>query len=302
MDISSVSITPVSPSIATGATQQFTATVNGCSSNTGVTWSVTAGEGSINADGLYTAPATAGQSTVKATSKDCSNKYGTVTVTVTADCSSDTTAPAVSSKSPATDATGVTVNSHPSVTFSEAMDSNTINDTTFTVSGVSGSVSYDNNTKTATFTPLSPLAYSTTYTATITAGVKDACGNAISSNYSWSFTTAASGGGDTTPPTVSSTYPTNGTMGYMGNINITATFSEAMDPTTINNSTFTLSGGVTGTVTYNSATRTATFDPASNLSCGTQYTATITTGVKDTAGNAMQSYYTWWFKTKGMCN
>jgi hypothetical protein len=46
---------------------------------------------------------------------------------------------------------------------------------------------------TATFTPGSNLAYATIYTATITggiAGVKDAAGNALASNYTWSFTTA----------------------------------------------------------------------------------------------------------------
>jgi Protein of unknown function (DUF1566)/Bacterial Ig-like domain len=55
---------------------------------------------------------------------------------------------------------------------------------------VTGTVDYSGTT--ATFTPSGNLAYSTTYTATIaggTTGVKDAAGNALASNYTWSFTT-----------------------------------------------------------------------------------------------------------------
>ena len=41
----------------------------------------------------------------------------------------------------------------------------------------------------ATLTPDAPLAYSSTYTALIAAGVMDLTGNATAGDYSWSFTT-----------------------------------------------------------------------------------------------------------------
>ena len=41
-------------------------------------------------------------------------------------------------------------------------------------------------------------------------GVKDVAGNALASDYNWSFTTVA---GDITPPTVSSVTPVNGATG-----------------------------------------------------------------------------------------
>lgn len=110
------------------------------------------------------------------------------------------------------------------------------------------------------------------------------------------------GGGaapDTTPPTVSSASPANNATGVAINTAITATFSEAMDASTITTSTFTLSsagGPVIGTVTYSSTT--ATFTPSGNLSYSTTYTATITTGAKDSAGNTMASDYTWSFTTE----
>ncbi len=65
-----------------------------------------------------------------------------------------------------------------------------------------------------------------------------------------------------------------------------------MDPTTINNLTFTLAiagGGaaVTGTVTYNPATLIATFTPLANLTLGTQYTATVSNQAKSLTGLAL---------------
>ena len=135
------------------------------------------------------------------------------------------------------------------------------------------------------------MSYVTFYTVTITNGVKDLSGNAMTTNYTWSFTTAA----DTTPPTVISTSPLDGASGVAISTTVKATFSEAMTASTINTSTFTLSGGVTGAVTYSN--NIATFTPSSNLSYGTTYTATITNGVRDLRGNAMTANYTWSFTT-----
>ena len=79
-----------------------------------------------------------------------------------------------------------------SATFNEAMNPVTINTTTFTVAGVTGTVTLDGTGRIATFTPAGNLALSTTYTATIHTGVQDLAGNALASNYVWSFTTNAS--------------------------------------------------------------------------------------------------------------
>jgi hypothetical protein len=106
----------------------------------------------------------------------------------------DTTPPTVASTSPINGATEVETDALIKVTFSEAMDASTLTTSTFTVStaggGISGAVTCSGST--ATFTPSAPLAYSTTFTATITSGAKDAAGNALASAYTWSFTTKAS--------------------------------------------------------------------------------------------------------------
>lgn len=100
---------------------------------------------------------------------------------------------------------------------------------------------------------------------------------------------------------ISTTPADNGSMPVTGNI--TATFSDAMNASTINSSTFTLMKGTTaapgesipGEVTY--ADKVATFNPASDLLVNTKYTATITTGAMDPGGNALAANKTWSFTT-----
>jgi hypothetical protein len=103
---------------------------------------------------------------------------------------------------------------------------------------------------------------------------------------------------DPTPPTVTSTLPTNAATGVAGNIAVTATFSETLDPLTVTTATFILKQGTTsvsGAVTYSGVM--ATFTPDTDLTPGTVYTATITTGVKDLAGNSLANPYVWSFTT-----
>jgi hypothetical protein len=104
---------------------------------------------------------------------------------------SDTTSPTIVSVSPAADKTDVAVTTTVTATFSEAMNAATITTSSFTLDGVSGSVSYDSVSYTATFTPSADLSYDTTYTATLSTVITDAAGNPLASAYSWSFTTTS---------------------------------------------------------------------------------------------------------------
>ncbi len=106
----------------------------------------------------------------------------------------DSTPPTVSIISPLNNATSVAINSTISVTFNENIDPSTISSTSFKLStggtpvagtrGCSGS--------TVTFTPSSSLLNNTIYIAEITTSVRDLAGNALATNYSWSFTTVKS--------------------------------------------------------------------------------------------------------------
>src|SRR5207247_2461859 len=103
---------------------------------------------------------------------------------------------------------------------------------------------------------------------------------------------------DTTVPTVSFTVPANTATGVAISGKIAAAFSEAMDPLTVSTATLTLKQGTTavaGTVSY--AGVTATFTPAVNLAPLTAYTATVNTGARDLAGNALAADFSWSFTT-----
>jgi len=221
----------------------------------------------------------------------CDDRLGLITPVVV-------TTPTVSSTNPVNGASAVPFNQKITATFSEAMNSSTITTATFTLmqgtSFVSGAVSYTGTT--ATFSPSSNLTPNTTYTATITTGVKDAEGSSLANNYVWSFTTGA--GAVIVPPTVISTDPVNAATGVALNKQITATFSQTMDATTIQTTTFILMQGTTpvaGFVTYSG--NSATIAPTSNLTPNTVYTATITTGAKDLSGTALANNFVWSFTT-----
>jgi hypothetical protein len=107
-----------------------------------------------------------------------------------------------------------------------------------------------------------------------------------------------------TPPTVTLTSPARGVTGVPINRNITATFSEAMDPASITTTNFTLRAFNSGalisgnTVTLDSASNIASFILGTNLAPNTSYVATISTGVKSlAAGTAMAADYNWSFTT-----
>ncbi len=213
----------------------------------------------------------------------------------------DTVPPTISATNPDDTNDNVAVDVTLSATFSEPMNASTISETSFTLSdgenSVNGVVEYSGNS--ATFNPDGNLVNGSTYTATITTGVQDTAGNSMAENYSWSFTTEEAEETDTTPPTVNATDPEDNEVNMPVNSEISATFSEPVNASTITANTFTLSldgDPVPGSVT--SSGNSATFNPDEELENGTIYTATITTGVQDTAGNSMTENYTWNFTTE----
>ncbi len=107
--------------------------------------------------------------------------------------STDTTAPQVLGVTPVDTAIGIARTTTVVLSLNEDMKSSTVSTQSFTLAGsnsVSGTVSYDNNTRQATFTPASSLTGTTVYTASAT-GMTDLAGNALSTK-TWSFTTQSS--------------------------------------------------------------------------------------------------------------
>jgi hypothetical protein len=114
-----------------------------------------------------------------------------------------------------------------------------------------------------------------------------------------SITSGSETGGDATPPTVVAKSPAAGATGVSTATDVTATFSEAVQNVTgttfklRNTSTSTL---VPATVSLDATNPVATLHPTSPLSAGVKYTAVLTSGIRDVAGNPLTAT-TWSFTT-----
>jgi methionine-rich copper-binding protein CopC len=100
-------------------------------------------------------------------------------------------------------------------------------------------------------------------------------------------------------PTVTSVTPGSGSSGNPGTVAPTATFSQAVVPSSVSFTLKNSSGStVSGTMAMDSTNTVATFTPASSLAPDTTYTATVS-GAQTTSGATMSSPYSWSFTTAG---
>ncbi|MDT0351679.1 Ig-like domain-containing protein [Pseudonocardia charpentierae] len=232
------------------------------------------------------------------------------------------TAPTVTARTPAANATGIAPTDNVTATFSEAVQG--VSATTFTLkpstpvtaAAVAATFKYDSASRTATLDPSADLAANMQYTATLTggaSGIKSATGTPLATA-TWNFTTAPGSAApappvDTAAPTVATRTPAANATGFGIGDNVTATFSEPVTGVrgTVTGgpaATFSLKNATTGaaiaaSVGYDAATRKATLDPTSNLAANTRFTATLTggtTGIKDMANNPLATG-SWTFTT-----
>lgn len=214
--------------------------------------------------------------------------------------SPDTTPPAPASVYPPPGTPWVPDNASLIVAFSEAVDPATVTADTFLLTDaqerpVAGTVSCTGTV--ATFRPSAPLTLNRAYRATLRREIADLAGNSLPQDYAWTFWTGPVSAPDNTAPFVVEISPPGGSSGaYPGTV-LRATFSEPMDPATIDADSFTLtddSGNpVPGTVTYSGYS--AFLAPAVPLLPGTGYTAALSTAITDGYGNPTAARYTWHF-------
>ena len=248
----------------------------------------------LNSNTVYSGTITCGVESLLGVAMEADYEWTFTTTTGT------TLAPTVISTNPANNAVDVEINKIITGKFIEAMESSKINASSFTVKDgemeVVGDVSYSGMI--ATFTPTSSLTAGNVYTVMISIEAENLNGIALAGNIVWDFTTGDAS--DDIEPTVTLTDPLNDAIIVERNKIVEATFSEEMDPLTITTSTFTLMEGinaVAGVVDYSGTV--VTFSPTNTLSAETVYTATITTGAKDLAGNALAANKEWSFTTGG---
>ncbi len=104
---------------------------------------------------------------------------------------------------------------------------------------------------------------------------------------------------DTTAPTVSSKSPEGSSVAK--DVNVVVTFSEAMDQSAAQNAVTLVkksdSSAVSVSYSWGSDGTILTLNPTSDLASSTAYTAKISTGARDIAGNAIASETSWEFTT-----
>ena len=173
------------------------------------------------------------------------------------------------------------------VNFSQAMDQASVQNAFSTNPITTGTFSWVGDTM--TYNPTNNLTIETTYTVTIGTGAMSTSGSTLSSDYSWSFTTL-----DITAPEVAGVTPLDGSIDVSVNTDLTVTFNELMDQTSVQNAS-SINPKATGTFSWGG--NTMTYNPSSDLSAGNLYTVTIGTGAKDLSGNSLTSAHNWSFTT-----
>ncbi len=227
----------------------------------------------------------------------CSGDDGSNGVTTVTN--EDKSPPVVLSTLPVAGSSSVTLNSAFSMTFSEAIDASSVTDALVLLSGggstVSGSVTTSTNG--ITFAPQNDLSADQVYTLPLKSGVKDLAGNALAVDSSWTFTTGSAA--DNVAPTVVSVTPTDGGNDVGVNTILTVAFDEPMDAATLNSVTIRFNDGATSLSGSVEATGTGVaFTPSDTLKKGSLYTAVVTNGATDLAGNPLATDYSWSFSTE----
>jgi len=225
----------------------------------------------------------------------------------------DTTPPEVVSVLPVNGSTDVATNTAISVTFSEDMDPSTINENTVTVSSSAGTLSVPRNLsgavsyadKIATFSPTADLPFSTTVTITVTTGVTDLAGNALAAAYVFTFSTGTEP--DTTPPAIEDTSGDEDEKLDPHDV-VSVAFSEPVDPATLTSDNIEimirgynimeLIPDIMDGFELDSSGTVLSFEPPDGLARNAEYTVTLGTGITDTAGNPLDSEFTWTFRTR----
>ena len=240
-----------------------------------------------------TVPLAVGTNVIRVFATD-GKRSGSDSITVTRP--PDTTPPTISSTTPGRSAINVPVNRGVSITFSEAMDNATITSASFTLRDdggnlVAGTISIAD--RTATLQPNSFLAGFSDYTATVSDTVKDFAGNSLSAPFTWTFKT---GSADLTSPSIVSVSPASGSACSALDTDIVVNFDEEISGSTLSFSSFNVQPSTNASIYLQGDGKSAVFDPAGFLAASNTYSATVSPGIKDLAGNSAP-LFTWSFST-----
>ena len=215
----------------------------------------------------------------------------------------DTTPPQIALTDPANGATNVPTNVHYTVQFTKIIDPSTLTPATFSIvdtttnTPVMGMVLMNADDITTSFVPSTPLPLDRTFSVVLTRGIKDADGNSLASQVSFSFTTGSQP--ETSPPHWLVSSPTNGSSGIPVNAVINLGFSQPLEiPTVAPNIQVTAGGNpIAVLVALSNGDQSVITTPAENLTPNAQYVVSIGPGIADLAGLLLDNPGTFTFQT-----
>lgn len=220
----------------------------------------------------------------------------------------DSTPPAISTVFPSSGSASAELNDLVYADFTETIASGTHNTSGFTLrlsgssTNVPATVYRDTlTTNRLVLDPSSNLSGSKIYVARIGTQIKDLFNNTMTTSGAWFFTTVGTAPpADTTRPVVSGHSPVSGATNVAITTSPTITMSEKILSTTVSG-WFLLnisgSAAVAATTTLGADTKTVTINPTSDLQNSKLYQLRVLSGVKDLAGNNLNTPITSKFTT-----
>ena len=227
---------------------------------------------------------------------------GTSSFSFTTAFASDAERPVLLAVSPGDNASGVPVNSLIVFQLSEPAQAVTVPQgirITVGATPVAGSFALSDGNRRITFTSAAALAANAVFTVTVSTQLTDLVGNPVDNPGTFTFVTGNAG--DVTRPTLTAFDPASGATGVGTGAPISVTFSEPINPITVNPATFRLFHQATGVAVEGAVTvaangRSAALIPAGGLEASTQYQVQVTNDITDLSGQTL-SFSAWSFTT-----
>jgi len=234
-------------------------------------------------------PSRGGSVSFSVSARDAAGNVGaatTVTVQIT-----DVVAPDIASTTPASGATGVDPAAAIVVRFTERMDRTSLNGAAVQLrrgpAAVPATIGIDAADEQVTLTPAQPLAPNALHSIVVTTAARDAGGNALAGDRTFTFRTASP---DTEAPRVIAIAPADGTVNAALTSTIDVTFTEPVEPATVTEGSFRVAvngAPLPGARTLLNANRIARFVPAEPLPTGAFVVVELTSAIADPFGNAL---------------
>ena len=193
----------------------------------------------------------------------------------------------------------VAVDTVVSFVFSDRIDRNSVELADFAVEPPVAGFALEMGDQTLTWVPAEPLAFATTYTATLDGDIQSVSGIVLSGPVQFTFTTEPQPR-VVTPPEVVATSPADGDQNVALDSVLQVTFSEPLRESSVDAGDFRVTADAAEVPVASVTVRNEVVELAvqGGLAAGTVYQVQVQTGFEDVEGDAPASPFVWAFRTE----